>query len=185
MAMTATKTAMTFEEYAALPDGGVRTEFVDGEVIELASANLEHNDLKDGLTERLRPFLRTNPLGVVVSECEFKTIPGRTRRADISFFRSGRILREYARKAVLPVAPDLAIEIASPNDTLAELREKIKEYLQAGVETVWVLYPLTQEAEVCTRDYRQYGVSTLTAACLPGFEISVAQLFSSLQVDPL
>ena len=44
--------------------------------------------------------------------------------------------------------PDLAVEIASPSNTVAELREKATIYLRGGTELVWILYPDRKSAEV-------------------------------------
>lgn len=173
---------MTFAEYTARPAGGVRTEFVGGKVFVLESPTFECSDLRDALIEMLRPFVRERRIGFVASSCEFQTIPGRTRCADICVFQASRFNREYSRLHVVPIVPDLAVEVLSPNDTFGGVRERVAEYLAAGVETVWLLYPLTQEGEVCTNGHREYPVRSLTAACLPGLEIDVAKLFTGLQV---
>lgn len=183
--MQAAKTLLTFEEYATLPDDGARTEFVDGEVIELGSATYEHNYLQNYITRKLQEFLEAQPLGYSASECEFTTTPGRTRRADVCFYVASRFRPEYVRRAIIPASPDLAVEVVSPNDTFTGIRDKIDEYLKAGVGTVWVIYPATRDAEKCEGSRRELSVATLTAGCLPGFELSVSKLFSSLRAPSL
>jgi Uma2 family endonuclease len=41
----------------------------------------------------------------------------------------------------LPVAPDLAVEIVSKNDRADDLLLKVSQYLQAGTQAVWLMYP--------------------------------------------
>ena len=46
----------------------------------------------------------------------------------------------------LPIATNLAIEIVSKNDRADDLKLKVSQYLQAGVQAVWLLYPTTKLA---------------------------------------
>jgi Uma2 family endonuclease len=75
----------------------------------------------------------------------------RDRRPDVAFVSYQR----WPKARALPrggnawnVVPNLAIEVVSPNDTAEELRDKIGDYFQAGVESVWVVYPLSEEVYV-------------------------------------
>jgi Uma2 family endonuclease len=166
----ATKALLTVEQYEQLPDTGVRTELVDGEVIELATETFEHNFARD----EIRAGLRSAGAGVAAAEIEFRTLPGCVRRADVVWFR--RLAAEDWKRHILPV-PDLAVEVASPSDSAVDMRLKIHEYLDAGVTTVWFVYPGTGEADIWNRDGRSHmGVRVLTADCLPGFELPLAAL---------
>ncbi len=80
-----------------------------------------------------------------------------------------------------PVAPDLAVEFISPSEHGDEIIEKVREYLDAGVKCVWVVYTrnryvlefeslssvrgLTEADELDGKDF------------LPGFRIPVSSLF--------
>jgi Uma2 family endonuclease len=81
-----------------------------------------------------------------------------------------------------PLAPDLAIEVVSPNDRADEVHSKVHEYLEAGTRLVWVLWPrrrsvTVHDADGLVRelDPEQYldGDDTL-----PGFSVRVADLFA-------
>jgi Uma2 family endonuclease len=39
------------------------------------------------------------------------------------------------------LAPDLAVEILSPSNTMSEMQEKVIDYLDAGTRQVWVVDP--------------------------------------------
>jgi Uma2 family endonuclease len=79
------------------------------------------------------------------------------------------------------VAPDLAVEVVSPSETADEVREKVRDFLGAGVPLVWTIYPRTHEVIVHTPDglARTYGeADTLVFPdTLPGFSCLVAELF--------
>lgn len=82
------------------------------------------------------------------------------------------------------VAPDLVIEIVSKNDRAADLLLKVSQYLAAGVEAVWLLYPSTRLT------YR-YAAGTLEPEIrsaqesgkfeepelLPGFSVALSDIF--------
>jgi Uma2 family endonuclease len=163
----ATKALLTIEQYEQLPDTGVRTELVDGEVVELATGTFEHNFARDEIGFNLRGVGR----GVAAAEIEFRTAADRVRRADAVWFAS--LAAADWKRNILPV-PDLAVEVVSPSDSAGELRAKVHEYLDAGVTTVWVVYLDSREADVWNRGGQsRMGTRTLTADCLPGFELAI------------
>jgi Uma2 family endonuclease len=78
-------------------------------------------------------------------------------------------------------APDLAVEVVSPGDTVREVEEKVKEWLEAGARMVWAVRPklrmitvyrsLTDVVVLTEKD-------TLDAGdVVPGFRIAVADVF--------
>ena len=81
-------------------------------------------------------------------------------------------------------APDLAVEVVSPSDRLADVHVKIAEYFAAGTRLVWLVepetrmvhvYPSPQEVEVVgTEDDLEGG------DVLPGFSCPVRRLFASV-----
>ena len=74
-------------------------------------------------------------------------------------------------------APDPAVEIVSPGDDASDLREKIKQYLDAGTAVMWIIYPRSCQIEVHTADktIRTLGVEDTWEAphLLPGLRLSV------------
>ena len=169
----ATTTLLTIEEYAQLPVTGVRTELVDGEVIELATGVWVHDLMRDDL----RVALHGQSGGVAVVEREFRTAENKVRRADVVWYAPGRITQADRWRNLSPV-PDLAVEIVSPTDRAAEIRDKVHEYLKAGVTTVWVVYLEHREAEIWNKGRTAVaGAEILTADCLPGFSLAVDAVF--------
>ena len=169
----ATTTPLTIEEYAQLPVTGVRTELVDGAVIELVTGVLVHDLMRDDI----RVALHGQGGGVAVVEREFRTAEHRVRRADVVWYAPGRITAADRWRNLSPV-PDLAVEIVSPTDRAAEVRDKVHEYLDAGVTTVWVVYLEHREAEILNKGRTAIaGADTLTADCVPGFSLAIDAVF--------
>jgi Uma2 family endonuclease len=104
------------------------------------------------------------------------------RKADVSFIR---LDRQTAAQAIeeghCPIAPDLAVEVLSPNDLAYEVALKVSEYLRAGVRLVWVVHPEVRTVEV----HRPQGAGVIlheqdelsSEDVLPGFRCRVADLF--------
>jgi Uma2 family endonuclease len=105
------------------------------------------------------------------------------RRPDVSFVSFGR----WPRGLRIPntnfwdVVPNLAVEVISPSNTANDVIERIRDYLEAGVERVWVIYPdfariydydSPASVQILTRSQTLDGGSVL-----PGFQLSLAELF--------
>ena len=63
------------------------------------------------------------------------------RKPDVSFIRAGCLPGDVLPSGILRIAPDLAVEVVSPNDLAPELDEKLEDYQKAGVCLVWVVIP--------------------------------------------
>ncbi|MFZ0960529.1 MAG: Uma2 family endonuclease [Terriglobia bacterium] len=143
----ATKTLLSIEQYAALDEpAGVRYELSLGELIVTPSANYFHNKTRDRLNARFQAFLDAHPIGDVISEMDMTLAADVVRRPDVAFIRKERLAGVDLESVPLPIAPDLAIEIVSKNDRADDLNLKVSQYLQAGVQAVWLFYPSTRVA---------------------------------------
>jgi Uma2 family endonuclease len=178
----ATRTLISLEEYEALPEteNGFEYELSNGELIVLASPTLFHNRMRDDILERLRVFLRQHPhLGEVTSETDFRLAANTVRRPDVAFISAAKLASVDPRKR-LGFAPDLAIEIASPND---DLPRKIQDYLAAGTRG-WALYPDPRIARIHKAGEQAFVRDADAQDCLedaellPGLKIPLAEIFS-------
>ena len=172
--MMTPKTLLSIEEFAALPDDGMKHELNEGELITMPPPKPRHGDCQLSLGSALREFVLALGLGRVFTESGYRLTPHTVRGPDISFVRKSRLQNpdEYFEGG-----PDLAVEIVSPGDDASDLREKIKQYLDAGTSVVWVVYPRSRQIEIHTPDktIRTLGVEdTLEAPeLLPGFQLSL------------
>jgi Uma2 family endonuclease len=62
------------------------------------------------------------------------------KESDVAFISHERLIRCKA-EGYLDVAPEIVVEVLSPNDRRGELSEKLRDYFSAGVDQVWVLEP--------------------------------------------
>ena len=81
--------------------------------------------------------------------------------------------------------PELAVEIASPSDSLAQLRRKARIYLDNGSLVVWIVLPSENGVDVCRSasgarlDIEFVGADGSLSGedALPGFELELSRLF--------
>jgi Uma2 family endonuclease len=74
--------------------------------------------------------------------------PDTVRGPDVSFVSHARIPRGRLPVAFIPGAPDLAVEILSPDDRPAEVADRVADYLEAGTKLVWVCDPARRAVTV-------------------------------------
>lgn len=111
----------------------------------------------------------------------FPFAPDQVRRPDGSFILQQRLTAELFTEGFCPIAPDLAIEVVSPNDPYREVEGKVDEYLRAGVRLVWVINPERELIRIHRADgsvSEVRGTGELSGEdVLPGFSTPVARLF--------
>ena len=154
-------------------------EFVNGELKLMSSPTMEHGEIGVNIIVLLNSYVKANELGKVYSlETTFQV--GKSgRKPDVAF-----LLKEHIpenKRQASPVAPDLAVEIVSPSDTLYDIQEKVFEYLDAGTQLVWMVEPVGQTVTVyrSRADIKILTIKdTLTGDdVIKGFSCSVAEIF--------
>lgn len=178
------KERLTAEDLLRLPEDGRRYELVRGELIEMTSPGGQHGRIASRLDRRLGQFVETNALGEVMVEAGFclECSPDTVRGPDVSFLAADRVPPEGLPAGFIAGAPDLAVEIVSPNDTAAKVQAKAQDYLTHGTWLVWVVEPETRTVLV----YRPDGSAQLLGAddslegedVVPGFVLPVRELFT-------
>jgi Uma2 family endonuclease len=124
-----------------VPDG---FELVDGHLVEIPMGT-ESAYIGGELYRRLSNHCVTGNLGwVLPGDAGYRCFPHRPRllrKPDVSFVAAGRFPGNRPPRGDSRVAPDLVVEVVSPNDLAEDLQEKVADYLKAGVPLVWVIYP--------------------------------------------
>jgi Uma2 family endonuclease len=172
-----TKTLITADQYATLDEPeGVRYELSEGELIVSPSAMLFHNLICKRIFVPLSIFADRNELGEVVMETDFQLSEDTVRRPDIAFISAEKLARIDPHQR-LRIAPDLAIEVASPSDRPDDVMLKVQQYLNAGTATVLVMYPQARLAYL----YREGRVEVFESGAidiLPGFSLNLDEILS-------
>jgi Uma2 family endonuclease len=183
--MATTETLLTAEEFEALPDDGKRYELIDGELHELAPTVYWHGEVEINLGTRLNVHVRTRGLGRVSSGEILHIVrrdPDRVRAADIVFIRQERVPPLEARQHIMEVVTDLVVEILSQHDTVAEIHDRIDDWLNAGVQMLWVVDPFRRTVTTYQPGHDpsllgEHGILE-GEPVIAGFRCSVAEIFA-------
>jgi Uma2 family endonuclease len=185
LAMTATATLLTAEEYLQLPENGRPTELVRGRVVEMNLPTPRHGQICLKVGRLVGNFVEEQKLGHVVSNDSgilTERDPDTLRGADIAFYSFSRVPPGPMPRGYLKVAPELVFEVRSATDLWKNIIFKVGEYLQAGVTAVCVLDEQTYSAQVF---HAEELPRTLTETdeltfpdVLPGFRVVVGRFFA-------
>jgi Uma2 family endonuclease len=178
--------SVTLFEYEALEEGeDERLELVRGRLVREPAPGGVHGVVLLELLHALHSHVRAHDLGRVLVETgvRYAGEPPTVRRPDIAFIAAGR-LPEITPVSFWEVAPDLVIEIVSPNDSWTSIRDKIEMDLDAGVRAVWIVDPRARRVIVHTTAAASRVVTadeTLIAGdVVAGFMLRVGDLFAGL-----
>ncbi len=180
-----TQVQTTADELLRLPRGKNSYELIRGELKTMAPAGYEHGKLAMEFATLLNIHVKANKLGqVTAAETGFKltTNPDTVRAPDAAFISQQRLDEVGPVQGYWPGAPDLAVEVISPNDLYTEVSEKVTEWLKAGSKMVVVINPRTEQVLVhMPGDVNVLeGDDTLDGGdVVPGWQLPIKELFES------
>jgi len=124
----------------------LRAEWVDGKVILMAPVSDAHDERHIWLIHLLASYIEEQGLGTIRQNM-FVRLPGQhsLRVPDLMFVAQKRL--SIIRPTYLEGAPDLVMEIISPDSQSRDRREKYEEYERAGVREYWIIDPLSRTVE--------------------------------------
>jgi Uma2 family endonuclease len=185
MASVSSEVRYTPEDLLAMPDGH-RYELINGQLVE-RNMGAESSRVAQIVNRKIDSYAEANGLGLVWGpDCGYQIFGDdahRVRYADGSFVRCGRLPGDDPPQGHMRIAPDLAIEVVSPNDLAWEVQAKVVEWLGAGVKLLWVFYPDTRSVHVYRPDGGEVHLrpddELSGGSVLPGFSCRVADCFPS------
>jgi len=173
---------MTGKEMFTLGDIG-RAELVRGELVRMSPTGHLHGYVEFNFGRILGNFVHQRKLGRLLGgEVGIYTgrDPDTVRGADVAFISYER-LAQVQSSSYLDIAPELVVEIMSPDDSWSNVMKKLAEYFAIGVQLVWVADPRQQQILVyhsLTRVERLDADDTLLGGdVLPVFQAPVVELF--------
>lgn len=173
---------MTAEDLLRLNIQDKRSELVRGRLVVREPAGFAHGVVAAKIGRRLGEFVESSDLGLVfAAETGFTLArdPDTVRAPDAGFIRHDRVPDPLPR-GYAPMAPDLVVEVLSPDDRPGEVLAKVADWLRAGTSLVWVVDPIRR----CARVYRADGTESFVADdasldgedVLPGFVLPLAPI---------
>jgi Uma2 family endonuclease len=178
-----TETLMTGEELSASGHSAL-CELVEGRIVPMSPTSFKHGNYEGNFYEHLKAYVRRRKSGkVLVGEVGLYTHrnPDTVRAADVAFISNERLARQSKAGGYLEVAPELVVEILSPDDRWSDVTQKLREYFAVDVRLVWVADP---EARVVyayrsLTDVREFNLADTIMGddVLPEFSVPVASLF--------
>jgi Uma2 family endonuclease len=174
---------VTAEELERRPDDDYRYELVEGRVVRMSPVGWRHGRVVVRVCTRLSAYVEEHGLGAIVAEVGFtlRRNPDTVRGPDLAFVRRDRLPTSELR-GFWEGAPDLVIEVRSPEDRPAEIRNKTAEYLRQGVGGVINIDPEDQIVSI----HRPSAVPTMLdtpdavldlGEWVPGFHCTLAEIF--------
>jgi len=179
----------TMEDLEHANENGALCELVDGTLVEKAMG-WQESLVAAYLIELIGSFSRLHNLGLVTGPDGFVRILGSlVRGPDVAFVSWDRLPNRRMPVASVPeCVPDLAVEVLSLGNTLAEMSRKRREYFHAGVRLVWMIDPRERTVAVYTSitNVSVIGESGKLSGgdVLSGLEIDLAKLFAELDRQP-
>jgi Uma2 family endonuclease len=166
---------ITLEAFLKLPTGEIAYELIDGNAIPKMSPQRFHSRTSRALLRFLEPWADgKGEVGI-----EWAVVLTRRNRTwvpvpDLLYVSNDRIAIMGDDDGPCPIAPELAIEVISPDQTFGEIAEKATDYLAAGVDRVWVVDPTAKSITVFAPDtlpvtYR--GDRTITDPLFPDLHL--------------
>ncbi|MBN1966293.1 MAG: Uma2 family endonuclease [Anaerolineae bacterium] len=158
-----------------------RVELIRGEVVAVVP-NAEHGKIAVLIAFYLTQFALQRMLGWARVETKYRLSEQVWRIPDVSFLTTAREAQIPDPRKNIPFAPEMAIEIISPSETITGVREKMADYRVAGTDILWLVYPDTQEIEVHYLQENRHvrfgaGDTLRLETVLPGFELPLANVF--------
>jgi Uma2 family endonuclease len=144
---------MRADEYLQIEDGDRRYELVDGVVVRSPSPTPRHQAVLFELIAQIGAFLKANPIGIALPEVDVRLAGDLVYRPDLVFFRAERVERGWQR---IDKAPDLVVEIVSPDYRSYDRETKKSDYERFGVGEYWLIDPDRDELAFFVLEGGQY-----------------------------
>ncbi len=172
---------LSVEEFLALPGGDVAQELIEGQAVPKMSPKRFHAGVQKALLILMDIWAKKRghlypEWAVLLKRNSEDWIPV----PDITYVSGDRLTLDWIEDEACPVAPELVIEIISPEQTFGGLSQKATDYLAAGVLRVWIVDSKARSVTIFYPDAppRTYTkLSLITDPILEGLELTPQQIF--------
>ena len=157
---------------------------VQQELVIMPPTGLESGRRNSRLTRHLDTWAETDGTGIACDSSTLFTLPnGAKRSPDASWVKRERwdALTKDQREGFAPICPDFVVELRSPTDSLSDLHDKMREYIDNGARLGWLIDPLDKRVHLYRPGLPVESVDdpmTLSGdPILPGFILPVRELW--------
>jgi Uma2 family endonuclease len=159
-----------------------------GEIVIVPPAGMESDYHSVKVISKLDPWATRDGRGKAFGSTVGFSLPtGALLSPDAAWVSNGK-LGKLTRKQIrqfAPLSPEFIVEVMSPTDRLKDAREKMKEWMRAGVELAWLIHADERtiyiyrasdpEPEIRT------GISSITGeGPIQGFELELTDIWAGL-----
>lgn len=176
---------LTYEDYVEFPDDGKRHEIIEGDHFMTPAPRIQHQRISGRLFAALNGVVVSRRLGeVFAAPCDVVLSDENVVQPDLVFVSSTRA--EIVTEENIQGAPDLMVEILSESSRKKDEVIKRKLYERFGVAEYWIvdlelesirIYKLAQQSYGRATELSKDANDVLTTELLPGFRLSVSELF--------
>jgi Uma2 family endonuclease len=171
------------DDLLTMPDGD-HYELIDG-IPREKQMGARSDEVAGLLLTQFNIFIRPRKLGrAFPSQTGFQCFPGKpsfVRMPDTSFVAAGKLPGDQTPEGYIKIAPDIAVEVISPNELFEEVEAKVTDYRSVGVKLIWIINPKSRTVLIRRLDGTSTELGengTLSGEdVLPGFTCPVAELF--------
>jgi len=171
------------DQLMALHDDGLKHELWNGRIVTMSPAGGGHGFIIARLCAALTNHVDRRKLGAVFDgQTGFRLSVDFCFSPDLSFVRRRRLKLLWPEtEKLLHGAPDLAVEVLSPSDSITKTEAKLQRLMAHGTRLAWLVDPRHFSVRVYREQDRfellRAGQSLTGNSILPGFRYSVARLF--------
>ncbi len=182
--MNRASTRLSLQEFLALPESDDRYELVEGKLQPKMSPKFKHSKLQLRLLMALNQWCDLYECGQALPEWgvvlqrrgeDWVPVP------DLTYVSYKRLPAAWDEDELCPVVPELVVEIISPGQTFEDLAAKATDYLQAGVDRVWVVSTKAQSVTIFRRAELPQTLKaeeSIRDPLLPELELPLSRLFA-------
>ena len=182
-----TKSTLTIQDYLALADSDITYELVNGEAVPKMSPKRFHSRLTLALATILEPGHQgRGEVGIEWAVRLQKNGIDWCPVPDLLYISSERLDDIPLTDDACPVPPELVIEIISADQSFSRLSEKAVDYLNAGVDRVWVVDAKAKQITVFYPNSPpkiKKGTDDLRDSLFPDLTITPQQIFAKAGLD--
>jgi Uma2 family endonuclease len=175
----------TFQNRYLSKDDGYSYEWNDGTIEKsLNTMTIAQGYILTNLDDLFQELVKKHAItGKLIPEIDILLDQKMHRRPDVAYFTRAQIVAGISNQLQIPA---FVVEIISPNDKAEKVKQKVKEYLEAGVEVVWNIFPDAKVIEVYKKNEKPVFCSDelicSAETVIPGFFMSVDEILKVPQI---